>query len=147
MRVGPTSGETFLDSEISQGAFKYEFALAMGLLQGFEEDPAKVSREHPDRKEEPRAAGDPPLAGGVEAATGYDAVKVGMKAEGLSPGVQHRHKSKLGAKMFWVLRDRAQGPCCGLEQNVVEEALVLQADSGNLLRDGEDDMEILERMR
>jgi len=61
----------------------------------------------------------------------------------LPPGVQDGDKADLGAQMFGVARDGAQRLGGGSKQDVVRHSLVLVRDRCNLLRHGEDDVEIL----
>jgi len=66
---------------------------------------------------------------------------------GLAPGVQHRDKADLGAEVTRVRRDGAQGRGRAAEQDVVDDAFVLQPDGGDRLGHGEDDMEVRHRQQ
>jgi hypothetical protein len=66
-----------------------------------------------------------------------------MKHQVLSPTVQHGEEANLGAEMFWVGGNGAQGFRSGPKENVVHHFLVLISDGGNLFRESKDDMEIL----
>jgi hypothetical protein len=66
-----------------------------------------------------------------------------MKHQVLSPTVQHGEEADLGAEMFGVGGNGAQGFRSGPKENVVHHFLVLVSDGGNLFRESKDDMEIL----
>lgn len=136
--------EVFVISQISEEPIESELSLAMGTFQGLEKASPKVSRKNTNGKKETRTRRNPSLSCGIEAATGHNAMEVGMKAKTLSPSVQHRHESDLGAEVFGIRRDCAQGLGRRLVQHVVNETLVLQADPRDFVRNGEDDMEVLD---
>src|SRR3990172_3335963 len=56
--------------------------------------------------------------------------------------MKNGEKADLGAQMFGVSGDGAQGLGCGSEENAVDRFLVLVSDGGNLFRQGEDDVEV-----
>ena len=57
--------------------------------------------------------------------------------------MQHGEEANLRAQVLGIRSYSAQGFGRGLKENVVYHLLVLVSDRGNLIRDGEDDMEIL----
>jgi len=65
-----------------------------------------------------------------------------MVLQGLAPGVQHRDEADLGAEVTRVGSYGAQARGCAAEQDVVDDALVLQGDGGDRFGHGEDDMEV-----
>jgi hypothetical protein len=67
-------------------------------VQAVEELSPEDPREDPNRHQEPRAASDPPVARQSQATAGDDAVEVGMKGEGLRPGVQHGNGAGQGSQ-------------------------------------------------
>jgi hypothetical protein len=67
-----------------------------------------------------------------------------MVQQVLAPRVQDRDEADLGAQVLGVRSDRAQRLGGGAEQQVVDHRLVLVGDGGDLLRQGEHDMEILD---
>jgi len=75
----------------------------------------------------------------------YDAVNVWMMDERLSPGVQYTQKADLGPQAFRIGRHFQQGGGHAVEQQVVEYAFVLQHQFGELVRHGEDNVEVFER--
>src|SRR5690606_3042417 len=74
----------------------------------------------------------------------HHAVQMRMVQQVLAPGVQDRDEADLGAQVRGVRSDRAQRLGGGAEQQVVDHRLVLVGDGGDLLRQGEHDMEILD---
>ena len=65
-----------------------------------------------------------------------------MMGEGLPPCVQDRDHSRLGAEVFGIGGDVANGLSGHLEQDVIDDRLVLESDRGDGRGHGEDDMEI-----
>ena len=66
-----------------------------------------------------------------------------MIAEGLTPGVKYREKPDLRAEMSRIGSDGAQRLGGRLEQDLVDRAGILEGNLGDLVGNGEDDMEIL----
>jgi hypothetical protein len=60
----------------------------------------------------------------------------------LAPSVEDREEAELCAEMLGIGGDRLQGFGGGVEQDVVERCLVVMGDGGDLLRHGEDDVEV-----
>ena len=96
-------------------------------------------------RKKPRPAGDPARAVGREPAAGHDAVDVGVVLQGLPPGVQDGQEADLGPEVLGVGGDLLQGLRGGPEQQVVDDPRVLQGDRPERRREGEDDMEVLDR--
>src|SRR3984957_16690094 len=63
-----------------------------------------------------------------------------MMLQGLSPGMQHRNRADLCAEVLGIGGDVAQRPGGGAEQDVINDALVLECNLGCRCRQGEDDM-------
>ena len=61
--------------------------------------------------------------------------------------LEHGEEAKFGAEVFGIGADCPQGFCRGAEQDCVNDRLVLQGDSGDLFRHGEDDMEVRHRQQ
>ena len=70
---------------------------------------------------------------------------VGVVLEGLPPGVQHGQEADLGPEVLRVGGDLPQGLRGGPEQQVVDDPRVLQGDRAEGRREGEDDVEVLDR--
>lgn len=66
-----------------------------------------------------------------------------MGEEVLSPGVQERETAKLRAQVFRVPGERLQGFGSGTEQHPVDDAAILKRQRSELVREREDDMEVL----
>ncbi len=79
-----------------------------------------------------------------DAAARYHAVHVRMVLQVLPPGMQDRDEADLGAQVFRIGGDRAQGFGAGAKQHVVERFLVLVGDHRDGLGDSKDHMEILD---
>ena len=67
--------------------------------------------------------------------------------QGLAPGVQHANKADVGTQMLGIGGDGTQGLGGGPEQDVVDDSLVLKSDRGDLMRQGEDDVKVLDRQQ
>jgi hypothetical protein len=69
-------------------------------------------------------------------------MNVGMQQQVLSPGVQDADEADFGAPVFRIRCDFQQRLRTGSEQQVVKEAWVLQHQDVQLMRYGEDNVEI-----
>ena len=118
-----------------------------GSAQRLQKQPPEQARQHPDRQEEARTAGNPAGAVRRRAAARHDAMEMGMVAEGLAPAVQHRDEADPGAEMLGIGGDDAQrlGGCP--EQDAVDDLLVLEGYGRNLGRQREDHVEIGHRQQ
>lgn len=56
-----------------------------------------------------------------DAASGNDAVDVGMKLQALIPAMEHAEETDLGTEMPWIAGDFKQSLCTGVEEQVVDE--------------------------
>ena len=65
-----------------------------------------------------------------------------MQEQVLSPGVQDGDHTDLGSQVFRIRCDREQSLCAGREQEMVKQARVLQSQDIQLVRYGEDNVEI-----
>ena len=65
----------------------------------------------------------------------------------LAPGVKDGNEADLGAQVPGVRGDGAQGLGRGAEQHVVDHGLVLVGDGRDLLRHGEDNVEVFDRQQ
>ena len=108
-------------------AMKLERAFAKSPVERRHELTAKDSAEDFLREEEAVVRGDPAGVIGSEAASGYDAVDMGMMLQSLVPGVEHAEEADLGAEVTRVAGDLEQGFATGAKQKVVEQAFVLRA--------------------
>ena len=70
-----------------------------------------------------------------------------MMLEGLSPGMQHAEQPNVGAQMLGVASDLKECGGTGAEEQVVEQPLVLQHQSRQIMRQREDDVEVGHRQQ
>src|SRR5262249_49314794 len=70
-----------------------------------------------------------------------------MMGQRLSPGMHNGGEADIGAKMLRIARYLLERLRCGFEQKAVDDLLVLVGNGGNLLRQREDRMEILDRQQ
>ena len=66
-----------------------------------------------------------------------------MEVKVLAPGVEDGEEAEFRAQVFGIAADGEQRFRGGSEEDVVDHLLVVESQLRNLLRDGEDDMEIL----
>ena len=113
-------------------------ALLKSSLEGGNELAAKDAAEYAHWQEEGIAGMDP--AGVVGRKTsGWDyTMEVRMKKQVLPPSVQHGKETDLCAEMFGVGGDLEQGLGNGVEQQVVEDFFVDQRQMDEMMRHGED---------
>ena len=87
-----------------------------------------------------------PLDGAVwsESSGGHEAVDVGVVHEGPGPGMEDGHDGRVTAESLgvWVSGELEDGLSRGLEEERVGRLLELPDDEPDLLRDGEDDVEV-----
>jgi len=69
-------------------------------------------------------------------------MQMGMVKQILAPGVKDRKEADFSAEMFRIGGDRQQRLGGGTEENVVDGALVLQGNVGNLVGNGKYDVKI-----
>jgi len=69
-------------------------------------------------------------------------VYVGMMVKVLSPGVEHAKKPDVRTQMFRVAGEFEQRRCTSSEQQIVKQSLVLQGESGEFVRQREDDVKV-----
>jgi hypothetical protein len=119
-----------------------ELVVEEGGLQAGDELATKDAAEHLDRQEERMAGRDPVGVVGSEAARGGHAVDVGMMLEPLVPGMEHAEEADLRAEVAGIASDLQQGCGTGLEEQVVDDALVLEREWSEFPWQGEDEVHI-----
>jgi len=77
-----------------------------------------------------------------KAAGGNDVVYVGMNLEVLSPGMEHAEESDVRSQAFGIASQFEQRSGAGTEEQIVEQPLVLEDQSREFVRQGEDDVEV-----
>ena len=75
-----------------------------------------------------------------DAASGNDAVDVGMKLQALIPAIEHAEETNLGIEVPWIAFDFKQSLCTGVKEQVVDEPPVLQRERSQFPRQCEDGM-------
>jgi len=123
-------------------AIELKLVLVEGGLQSGDELAAKDPAEHLDRQKEAMARWDPAHVIGSEAARGGHAVDVGMMLEPLVPGMEHAEEADLRAEVAGIASDLQQGRGTGLEEQVVDDALVLERKWSEFTRQGEDEVHV-----
>ena len=78
-------------------AEELKLSMTMSVLKFFEEATSEQARQHSDREEEARLAGNPPIGIEREATTRHDAVHMRMVSERRAPGVQHQSRADAGS--------------------------------------------------
>lgn len=74
-------------------------------------------------------------------------MNVRMMQEILAPGVEHTQKADFRSKMFGVGGNLQQRRSAGAEQEIVDDFLVLQSQPRELVRQGENDMDVADRQQ
>jgi len=95
-----------------------------------------------DGQEESARRVDPYATIGSKASSGNDVVYMGMMLEVLPPGMEDTEKPDLRAEVFGVAGKFEQRSGTGAEEQVIKQTLVLEDESGELVRQGEDDVEV-----
>src|SRR5271163_3579994 len=102
------------------------------------EDFAKYS----DGQKETWRGIDPSGAIESQAAGGNEVVDMGMMLEVLSPGMEHAEESYVGSQVLGIASQFEHRRGTGSVEQVVEQPLVLQDQSGEFMRQSEDDVEV-----
>src|SRR5258708_11545483 len=95
--------------QLLEGGKELQLAIVKSLFQQRQKQAAEEAGEHAHGKEETAPTGNPARAVGRQSAPGHDTMQVGMKHEVLSPAMQDGEKADLGAEMFGIGRNDAQG--------------------------------------
>ena len=108
---------------------------------------AEDTAESLDGQEESARRVDP--SGTIEgkASGGNDVVNVGMMLKVLSPRVEHAEESDVGSQVPGMASQFEHGRGAGAEEQIVEQSLVLEDQSGEFVRQSEDDMEVWNRQQ
>ena len=112
----------------------------MGFGEVLQKAAAEETGENFDRSEEASATGLPFAGFNIEPGIGDNAVQVGMPQELLVPCMQNSGTADTGAAPARIGGDRAERLGGGPEQNVEHRSPVVECDSCNLARQGEDDV-------
>lgn len=112
-----------------------------GLLQLREQLAAEQVLQCPHRHQEALAGGVPLLLG-VEPAGADEAVHVWMAAQRAAPGVQRHEQAGRGTQVPGIGAQLQQALACAIEQQLVEPGAVELPQRDELVRQGEDDVEV-----
>ena len=112
------------------------------LLQSSDELAAEDSAQCVNRQEEAARGIDPSGAVESQAAGGNDVVDMGMMLEVLSPGMEHAEESDVGSQVLGIASQFEHRRGAGAVEQIVEQPLVLEDKSGELMRQSEDDVEV-----
>jgi hypothetical protein len=134
--------ERFLFGQPFHTASKPEFPLEESALQTGDELTAKDAAQHLDRQEERIARMDPALVVGRKAAGWDHAMDVRMRLKLLPPGMKHTQKTNLGSEMLGIGGNLHQSRSAGVEQEVVDDLLILQGQTRQLMRNREDNVHV-----
>ncbi len=122
-------------------------ARRVGIGEPGQEEPPEQAGEHPHRQEEAGPACDPSLPIVRDAAARHDDVEVRVMGHRRAPAVQHGGEADAGAQVPGIGGDREQRLRCRAEQQVVDHGLVLIGDRGDLGRQGEDHVVVVDRQQ
>jgi hypothetical protein len=114
-------------------------------LQTGDELTAEDATEYADRQEEGIAGMDPAGVIWGQTSGGDQAMDMRMSQQILAPGMQHGEESDLSPQVFGIGGNLQKGLRTGAEQEVIEDLLVLQRQLTELMRQGEDNMDIGDR--
>ena len=128
--------------ECSKLTMEVERAFTESTLECGDELTAKDAPEYLPRQDVGRTAGDPARVSGSQTAGGDDAVNVGMKLQTLVPGMENAEEADLGPEVTRIARDLEESLGAGAKQQAVDQPLVLQRQRSQLMRQGEDNMDV-----
>ena len=126
-------------------AVELELVLLEELSESRGELASKDATECTDGQEEAVRRSDPSGATGCKATSGNDVMDVGMMLQILPPSMEYAKKSDLGSQMLRITGEFQQCGGAGPEEQIIEQSLVLQSESRELMRQGEDDMKVRHR--
>jgi hypothetical protein len=124
---------------------KANFAVTEVAWQSADKLTAKNLSEHRDGKKEATVRWNPMRV--IEGQSAGRDYTMGMRVmfEFLIPGVEHTEEADFGAKMLGITSDFEEGFGASLQQQMVQDFLVLQGEWGQLMGQGEDNMDVARR--
>ena len=137
--------ECFLILERPERTGESELAHLKSSLQAGDELTAEDATEYADGQEEGIAGMDPAGVIWGQTSGGDQAVDMRMSEQVLAPGMQDGQESDFSPQMFRIGGYLQQGLRTGAEQEVIEDLLVLQRQLAELVRQGEDNVDIGDR--
>ena len=124
---------------------KANLAVTEVALQSADKLTAKNLSEHRDGKKEASVRWNPMRVIEGQSASGDHTMGVRVMFEFLIPGVEHTEEADFGAEMLGITSDFEEGFGAGLQQQMVQDFLVLQGERGQLMGQGEDNMDVARR--
>ena len=121
---------------------KLELVLTKELFQSGGELAPEDAAQCTDRQEEASGRSDPSGTVGCKTASRNNVMDVRMMLKVLSPSVEHAKKPNVCSQMLRVAGKFEQCRCTGSEQQIVKQPLVLQGESGEFVRQREDDVKV-----
>ena len=103
---------------------------------------AEDSAQCVNRQEEAARRVDPPGVVESQAGGGNDVVDMRVMLEVLSPGMEHSEESDVGSQVLGITCQFEHGCGAGAAEQIVELPLVLENESGQLVWQGEDVVEV-----
>jgi len=128
--------------EMQLRAMKLQLVLREELLQSSDELTAEYSAQCVDGQEEAWRGIDPSGTVESQAAGGNDVVNMGMMLEVLSPGVEHAEEPYVGSEVPGIAGQFEHRRSAGAVEQIIEQPLVLEDKSGELVRQREDDVKV-----
>ena len=129
--------------EVAKSSVKLELVVLEGVLELSDELSSEQSAQDANGQKEAISTAHPAFAVEAQAATGDDAVQMGMEMKVLSPGVQQRQTAELCTEVLRVSAERQQCFGSGAKQHPVDGAAILKRQRSQLVWNGEDDVEVL----
>ncbi len=121
---------------------KLELVLPEELLKSGCKLAAEDAAQCADRQEEASGRSNPSGTIGSKTTRRNNVMDVRMMLKVLSPSVEHAKKPDVCSQMLRVAGQFEQRRCTGSEQQIVKQSLVLQGESGEFVRQREDDVEV-----
>jgi hypothetical protein len=128
--------------QASELAVKDQFAFSESPLQSIGKLAAENPAEHLHRQEEVIPRMHPSCVVGRQTAARDHAMDVRMSEQVLSPCVQNAEETDFGAQVLGVSGNLQQRLSASPKQQVINDVLVLKRQSGELMRQREDDMKV-----
>jgi hypothetical protein len=117
-------------------------ALTEVAFQSADKLAAKNLSEHGDGEKEASVRWNPTRVIERQSAGGNHTMGMGVMFEFLIPSVEHTEETDFGAEMLGIASDLEEGFGAGLQQEMIQDFLVLQGERRQLMRKGEDNMDV-----
>lgn len=134
--------ESFMVLQRTKRAGEDELLLLESEFESVDELAAKDTAEHFHGEEEGIAGMDPAVVVGGKTSGRNQTVQVRMEQHVLSPTMQHSKETDVCAEMLGISGNLEQGLGGGMKQQVVEDLFIDQSQMREMMRHGEDDVDI-----